>query len=318
MTCYNFLIRVQDLKTVNSNGKPVGRVIGSVFSYPELVGKPDVVDSYHHFVYQLIPCGQCIGCRLDKAREWAVRIEHEASMHKENCFLTLTFDDMHIPCNFDGDYTLDKKLFQRWIKSFRQNIARNFDGRKIRFYQCGEYGSNFGRPHHHMIVFGFDFPDKYEWYHHGAVKVYRSPTLEKWWPYGLSSVGDVNFDSACYVARYCIKKFTGEHADFIYDGIQPEYSTMSNRPGIGASWIEKYGGDVYNYDVLVSKKGFKMRPPAYYDKLYDIKYPSKMEKIKENRIKKIKLKQLDLSRLIVKENVKKIKIKKLVRSYENG
>ena len=237
-------------------------------------------------------------------------------MHEYNCFLTLTFDDMHIPCTFDGDYTLDKVFFQKWMKRFRQNISRNFDGRQIRFYQCGEYGSLYERPHHHVIVFGFDFPDKYVWYTHGAVKVYRSPTLEKWWPYGICSIGEVNFDSACYVARYCMKKINGSQAAYVYDGIQPEYATMSNRPGIGASWLEKYGSDVYNYDVLISKKGFKMRPPAYYDKLYDIKYPDKMEKIKIKR--KLKIKKLNLSRLIDKENVKKIKIKKLLRCYENG
>ena len=209
-------------------------------------------------------------------------------------------------------------LEKREYVLFQKRLRRLFGSTRIRFFHCGEYGEKYNRPHHHAIILGFDFPDKYEWFHHGAVKVYRSPTLEKWWSYGLCSIGEVNFDSACYVARYCIKKITGDQADFIYDGIQPEYSTMSNRPGIGASWIEKYGSDVYNYDVLVSKKGFKMRPPAYYDKLYDIKYPSKMEKIKENRIKKLKLKKIDLSRLIDKENVKKIKIKKLVRSYENG
>lgn len=317
MVCYSPLIRVQDLKTINlKTGKPIGRVIGSVFDYPEFVNKPDVIDKYHHFVFQVISCGQCIGCRLAKSREWAIRIEHEASMHKQNCFLTLTYDDMHIPCNSDGEYTLDKLFFQKWVKNFRQKLVREFDGITIRFYQCGEYGTLYSRPHHHMIVFGFDFPDKYEWKRHGTVTVYRSPTLERYWPYGFCTVGEVNFDSAAYVARYCLKKITGKLAEYTYDGIQPEYSTMSNRPGIGAGWFEKYKDDVYNYDYLVTKKGFKMRPPSYYDRLYDIQYPNKMEKIKNNRKNKIKI--ISINRLFDKEKVKKIKIKKLVRSYENG
>lgn len=151
-----------------------------------------------------VPCGQCVGCRLERSRQWAIRCMHEAQMHKQNCFITLTYDDKHLP----EDHGLHYKHFQDFMKRLRKKY-----GAGIRFYMCGEYGEQLGRPHFHACIFGMDFADKKLWKTTGSKsKLYRSAELEKLWTFGFSSVGDVNFESAAYVARYIMKKVTGEAA----------------------------------------------------------------------------------------------------------
>lgn len=98
-----------------------------------------------------VPCGQCIGCRLDKSRDWAVRCLHEASLYQDNCFITLTYDDAHL----DPLGSLNKDDFVKFMKRLRFQY-----GPKIRFFHCGEYGTLLNRPHHHACIFNFDFYDK--------------------------------------------------------------------------------------------------------------------------------------------------------------
>ena len=180
-----------------------------------------------------VPCGQCIGCRLERSRMWAVRCVHEASLHADNCFITLTFDDSHL--SHTG--TLITSDFQKFMKRLR----KEFSGRRIRYFHCGEYGEKLGRPHHHACLFGFDFSDKVLWSVRSNVKLYRSPTLDRIWGQGYCTIGDVNFESAAYVARYVTKKITGEVAvDHYKVGVdvstgeviskKPEFVTMSRRP----------------------------------------------------------------------------------------
>ena len=100
----------------------------------------------------------------------------------------------------------------------------------VRFFHCGEYGELLYRPHYHACLFGFDFSDKVLWSTRGGVRLYRSKILEKLWTFGFSTIGDVTFESAAYVARYCTKKITGDKADEHYNGRSPEYVTMSRPP----------------------------------------------------------------------------------------
>lgn len=258
----------------------------------------------------LLPCGQCIGCRLEKSRKWAIRCVHEATQHAHNCFITLTYNDDNLPL----DLSLNKRHYTLFMKRLRKKFG---DG--IRFFACGEYGSLYQRPHYHAILFGFDFPDKQFFkYKHGTI-LYRSPTLEKLWPYGFSTVGTVTFESCAYVARYCLKKVTGDKADDYYHGRQPEYVVMSRRPGIARDWIDEYLTDVYPHDYVVIRGGIKCKPPRYYDKIYD-DVTGNLEAIKENR--KIKAKVLQArdgdiwERLPVKEALQKLKAEKLVRPLE--
>ena len=193
-----------------------------------------------------VACGQCLGCRLDRSREWAARIVHEAQLYDDNCFITLTYDDEHLP----KDGSLDKSHFQKFMKRLR----KRFSDRKIRYYHCGEYGDQLDRPHYHACLFNFDFMDKELLKERDGNFLFVSQTLHELWPYGFSTVGELTFQSAAYCARYVLKKVNGVLSQDHYlrcdeNGVaywlQPEYTTMSRRPGIGRDWYEKYKEDVH-------------------------------------------------------------------------
>ena len=153
-----------------------------------------------------VPCGQCIGCRLEYSRQWAIRCMHEAQLHESNAFITLTYADEHLP----QDRSLDKREFQLFIKRLRKSIQPQ----RLRYFHCGEYGAKLGRPHYHACLFGFDFPDKeLQRYSKTGEKLYRSDLLDSAWQNkGWALIGEVTFQSAAYVARYITKKITGEAA----------------------------------------------------------------------------------------------------------
>jgi hypothetical protein len=152
-----------------------------------------------------LPCGQCVGCRLERSRQWAVRCMHEAQMHTSNCFITLTYAPEFI--REAKDLSLNYEHFQLFMKRLR----KRFTGKTIRFYMAGEYGELRDRPHFHACIFGLDFEDKkfLKRTETGSI-LYTSKILEELWPYGYSSIGDVNFESAAYVARYIMKKVNGK------------------------------------------------------------------------------------------------------------
>lgn len=262
-----------------------------------------------------LPCGQCVGCRLERSRQWAIRCQHEAMMHKQNCFITLTYSNKYLP----DDGSLKLEDFQRFMKRLRKKYG---DG--IRFYHCGEYGEKLGRPHYHACLFNFDFPDKYFFKKtKQGHDVWRSPSLEELWPYGISEIGSVTFQSAAYVARYIMKKILGPSADEHYCDPQtgvirkPEYTTMSRRPGIGNLWFQKHHADVYPSDEVVLKN-MKMRPPKYYDRQYEILNPEGYDEIKSKREDEAK-KHLDdnsEARLNAKEQVALSKLSRLPREIK--
>lgn len=264
------------------------------------------------------PCGGCVGCRLEYSRQWAIRCVHEAKMHTENVFITLTYNDFNLP----ADLSLNKKHFQDFMKRLREHYAP----KKIRFYHCGEYGSQFGRPHYHAILFGHDFQDKKYWRKApGGEKCFRSATLERLWPFGNSEIGSVTFESAAYIARYVTKKITGDdqmehymHIDPATGQIfnrNPEYATMSLKPGIGATFYEKFKSDIFPSDEVIMR-GFAMKPPKYYSSLYEISNPIDYDQVKHERWLKARERIDDNTpdRLLIKEQVKLAKLKSLKRS----
>lgn len=263
-----------------------------------------------------IPCGQCIGCRLERSRQWAMRCVHEASLHEQNSFITLTYDNEHLPVGG----SLNVEDMQGFWKRLRRHLDYNGYVGKLRYFQCGEYGSTFQRPHHHAIVFGFDFPDRILWSVRDGVRLYRSPILERLWPFGFSSIGDVTFESCAYVARYVTKKITGEKADDHYQGRKPEYCTMSRRPGIAADWVRKFLTDVYPQDYVVIRDGLVVKPPKFYDDLYDRIEPGALERIKSaRRVHAHDLEatgELSPHRMKVKEAIKLMQFDKLKRGLE--
>lgn len=251
-----------------------------------------------------IPCGQCIGCRLERSRQWAIRCVHEAQMHEHNVFLTLTYNPEHLP----KGGTLVKRDFQLFIKRLRKHYGKN-----IRYFHCGEYGENLGRPHYHACMFNLNVKDKKLFKENRGTRLYTSSTIEKIWGKGFVTLGEVTFESAAYVARYITKKVNGKKALEFYKGKEPEYTTMSRRPGIAKKWFDKYSSDVYPSDSIVVR-GIETKPPKYYDNNY-----MKIEEIKLARKIKAKEKALDNTpeRLQVKQNIKLKQYSQLKRSYEN-
>lgn len=235
-----------------------------------------------------LPCGQCIGCRLERSRQWAMRCLHEASLYDRNSFITLTYNDSNLPPGGSLSYS----DFQRFMKRLRKRI-----GSKVRFYAGGEYGEQGTiRPHFHACLFGYDFPDKvYYKKSSSGSRIYTSKLLESLWPYGLSSIGDVTFESAAYIARYCVAKRTGDAAKEWYkceefvdedgvirDSVTPEFNRMSLKPGIGSRWLEKFKTDVYPRDYVVVN-GVKVKPPKYYDVLFEREDPGTFSELVAQR-----------------------------------
>ncbi len=231
-----------------------------------------------------IPCGQCIGCRLERARQWSLRCMHEASLHNVNSFITLTYDAENLPMNnMNSGYTLHYEDVQLFMKRLRIKFKQF----KIRFYMCGEYGELMQRPHYHILLFGFDFADKAEYKKNEGHTLYTSKVLDKVWGLGKCWIGNVTYDSANYVARYILKKISGEKAIKHYNGNIPEFTNMSRRPGIASDYIMKNLEGVYNSDSCIVK-GKEVKPAKYYDKIYDELCPEGFKKVMEKRLEKAK------------------------------
>lgn len=240
-----------------------------------------------------LPCGQCVGCRLEHSRQWAVRCMHEASLHEHNSFITLTYSEENLPEN--GTLVLED--FQKFMKRLRKKFSWLVPGKgkrkrrvypALKFYHCGEYGDINGRPHYHACLFGIDFPDKVYWrMSRSGFKLYRSPMLEELWKFGNSEIGDVTFESAAYCARYVMKKITGDMADDHYKGRKPEYTTMSRRPGLGQGWYLKYKQELINNDgVLVN--GHLTKPPRFYRGQFELENAHNQRRLAQNKSKRIK------------------------------
>lgn len=237
----------------------------------------EALDSYHSLS---IPCGQCIGCRLEKSRQWAIRCSLESQLYENSYFLTLTYDDEHLPASG----SLVPEDLQKFLKKLRRYIEYHVSDEKIRFFACGEYGDNFQRPHYHAIIYNLAIPDlkRFSTSFNGDT-YYTSETINQIWKNGYVIIGQVTFESCAYVARYVTKKITGDQADEHYNGREPEFVRMSRRPGIGAAWLDKYQTDVYPHDYIVIREGIKVKPPKYFDKLFEAIAPDEMSMIKELR-----------------------------------
>ncbi|WNK14173.1 MAG: replication initiator protein [Microvirus sp.] len=264
-----------------------------------------------------VACSRCIGCRLDKSRDWATRCVNEAQLHEDSCFATLTYDDKHLP----PGGTLVPRDFQLFMKRLRK--ARSS---KLRFFHCGEYGETTGRPHYHALLFGVSFPDR-RTCSRGDFPLYSSSELDALWGLGTCTLGALTAESAAYCARYVMKKVNGDLASSHYrvtdpatgeiHDLHPEYATMSRRPGIGALWLHKYHSDVYPCDFIATRDGGQVPVPPYYDELLRRQDPAAYEQLKQRRrnyaLEPRQLKNSTPARLRVREEVKKAAISTLRR-----
>lgn len=267
-----------------------------------------------------LPCGRCVGCRLERSRQWATRIMFESQFHSKSCFLTLTYSDENLPY----PPSLNYRDFQLFLKRYRKEVG------SLRFFVCGEYGDLTARPHFHACIFGHDFDDKVIFdVRPSGHSLYRSPLLERLWPLGISSIGSLTFESAAYVARYVLKKVTGDAAEDHYSRIdvdtgevfhvEPEFARMSLKPGIGSSWFEKYNSQVYGENDFVIVNGHTCKPPRYFDKLLRrmdfANGTCEYEYIKSERVCGPASEHATASRLQAREEVQLAALRNLSRSF---
>lgn len=269
MPCYKPLRGYYDPFAKTKNGKPV------------IVFTPRGNDNVRQVE---LPCGSCYGCLLERSRQWAVRIMHEASLYENNAFVTLTYDDSQLPNN--------NALAPRDTQLFLKKLRRQFN-QKIRFFLCGEYGPKTLRPHYHAVLFNTSFNDAlpYSRNETGSI-LYSSQQLNKIWGKGNCLIGEVTNESAAYVAAYCLKK-SDHKAKALYErldsttgeilSVPPEFTRMSRRPGIAADWLRLYHGDVLAGDHVITN-GNSRKPPRFYDKQLEKTHPEKLAAIKERRI----------------------------------
>lgn len=213
----------------------------------------------------------------------AIRCVHESQLHEENSFLTLSYDDAHLPRGLT--------LVPRDLELFWKRCRKEF---QFRYYACGEYGEVSSRPHYHACVFGYGFPDKVMWSKAaGGEPLYRSAQLERLWPLGHCWIGTVTFESAAYVARYVMKKEFGKDAgkrrsivDVTTGEIlerEHEFCRRSLKPGLGRGWLEKFFPDVYPHGKVTLSRGVEVKPPRYYDLLFKARDPVAFEKLARER-----------------------------------
>ncbi|AXH75413.1 MAG: replication initiator protein [Microviridae sp.] len=288
-----------------------------------------------------LPCGQCIGCRLQRAHEWATRCMHEAQLHTENCFITLTYNKEKLQTQslVHRDYQLCMKRLRNALGRIKyanaiaisESLYETADMGlcpipQLQYYMAGEYGTKTRRPHFHACLFGINFADRQYWQRTSSgSKLYISATLQNIWPHGFSSIGDVNYESAAYIARYIMTKQTGHSASKYYEhvdittgeitNLKPEYNKMSLRKGIGRDWLKLYLGDVYPKGTTVRKGGQQTKAPKFYDKIYQAQEPDKYEAMKMDRETQALEYRSDNTpeRLRTKERVKLASINQLLR-----
>ena len=262
-----------------------------------------------------VSCGQCTGCRLERSRQWAIRSHHETTLHKDNCFITLTYDDEFLPDN----YSLHRPHFQAFAKALRHSCDS-----KIKIMYCGEYGDQYRRPHFHAIIYNLDFQDRKLWKNHRGNSLYTSERLQALWAFGFSSVAAATFETSAYVARYILKKQTGPRADLSHYVVQhpvsrqwvvqtPEFFQASH--GIGAQWLHKFHKDAYPSDEIVIR-GKKMKPPLYYDRIFSELSPKEFRRVSAKRHQAARRARPDntSSRHRVREEVQKAAITQLKRN----
>ncbi|QCS36238.1 replication initiator protein [Capybara microvirus Cap1_SP_168] len=269
--------------------------------------KPSDVRIYSD--YEVIPCGKCIGCRLDYSRMWSSRLMAELPYHHEAWFLTLTYNDLCLPSHIverDGKLVETHSLVKKHFQDFMKRLRRRFPDGSIKYYCCGEYGSKSMRPHYHAILF-FDSSLQDYVFPNGVIntnklhkvqdgyRYYVNRLIDQLWyvsdcpdvSAGFHYLTQVTYETICYVTQYVTKKLNGDAASIYqeYD-LEPEFSLISTKPALGRQFYEEHKAEIYADDKFVFESNGKpviFRPPAYYDHLFDIEAPEIMSQKKDKR-----------------------------------
>lgn len=255
-----------------------------------------------------IPCGQCIGCRLQYSRQWADRCIMELNYHRSAYFITLTYSDEFINGENDvrryyvdeetGEAKVSLSLCKRHLQLFFKRLRKQFSKCDIRYYACGEYGDQTLRPHYHLIVFGLELDDLRFYKLSGLKDVYfNSESLDKVWSkdgksIGYAVVGKVTWETCAYTARYVLKKAKGMTAKkYEQFNMEPEFVLMSRKPGIGRLYYDEYKDDMFEYGsmYLSSDKGsIKVGIPRYFKDRYKLDNPDGYEEYYNRQVVKAK------------------------------
>lgn len=312
MACYHPLKAIQYKTQFTEKGKRKIRILRKEEYNREFNDDVDVLQ---------LPCGQCAGCRMDYARQWANRLMLELESFRNDpdhtgdaYFVTLTINDDHIndyrssdDCGRGDSLKLDvlrpyadsdSGILLGWSHSlnkvdlqlFLKRLRRYHPDDKIRFFACGEYGERSARPHYHIIIFGLTMDNNDLSFYKKSGLGYdymNSKFLEKCWPFGYNVVAPVTWESCCYVARYMMKKMLGPEGKKIYDkfNLTPPFTQMSRRPGIAHKYYETHPMDKDTVSIVLGTAGGsrKFPPPRYLEKLFDFDNPECAESRRQVR-----------------------------------
>lgn len=276
-------------------GKPVYKFM------PAGSQRRDLFDNIKDYDVMLIPCGKCVGCRLDYSRSWADRMMLELETAKKAIFITLTYNNTYVPTKcISDDIPIGFTVSKRDVQLFMKRLRRKYDGIKLRFYLSSEYGPTTRRPHYHAIIFGLgidDFPDKIP---HGKNELgqqyYELPAIQEVWAeydskgnrigdlgYVLGS--DVSYQTCAYVARYVMKKVRDNPKWSKENGVDPEFNLMSRNPGIGAEYLKEHPDcmDFTSINISTEDGAKKIMIPKYFLRKLEFTDPEKYAILKEQR-----------------------------------
>lgn len=174
--------------------------------------------------YRTVPCGQCMNCRINKRRKKATRLMLEMRCHHISSFITLTYDEDHVPIEYiDGEYVrvLSKKDARAFQKALRYRL-----GTGLRMFFIGEYGDTTWRPHYHLALFGQD-----------PLLLNHTEVIEACWTKGGNHIAELNGKLARYIAHYTTKKLTRQVN--VLGNRVPEFAWHPREPALGVPYLQQ-------------------------------------------------------------------------------
>lgn len=313
MSCYKPLIRLYNPDDREQSGRVYSlarfsQLSGKQLKYEDLMYNPKIM---------LIPCGQCIGCRIRQREDWTTRIELEARDYpkEEVWFITLTYDDDHVPGMITKTGEIMRKVQYTWkpgekrpssiqillyedIQKFLKRLRKAYRG-KLRYFVAGEYGEQTARPHYHMVLYGWrptDLENLYKIHHNGY---YNSKWLAELWGMGQIQIAQAVPETYRYVAGYVTKKMyeiDGKKANQYYElGQTKPFACMSLKPGLGDHYYQEHKAEIWRQGYIQCSNGKKAQIPRYYEKQMEAENPERLWRIKQTRQKNaIEQKRLQL------------------------